>query len=76
MGIVHISFSKTRHPDFAGSHVFVPQGEHFDARKYAATHGFESCEFDAHDLRTAEEAIVDLDKGEWLDISHYVVTDD
>ena len=76
MGIVHISFSKARSPDFSGSHAFVGRGEHFDAQGYAASHGFEPCELDAHDLHTAEEAIDDLGKGEWLDISHYVATDD
>ncbi len=76
MGIVHISFSKTTQPDFASNHFFVTHGDHFDAVEYAISHGFEAGELDAQDLHTTEVAIDELGTGEWLDISHYIATDD
>jgi hypothetical protein len=55
-----------------GFKYYVKAGDRFDADDYAAAYNLDRAGLDADDVHAAQGAAANLDKGEWLEVSHSI----
>lgn len=73
---ITLDWDTTTNPDFSGFHFYVEAGSVFDADDYCEAYDLNRSELDAEDVHQVQDAAARLNEGEWLRVSHNIVTID
>ena len=73
MMMIKLTFNATTTPDFSGFSFYVEAGRFFDVDDYAEAYGINSDDIDVLSIHNVQDAAVQLQHGEWLEVTHEVV---
>ena len=73
--MIKLNFNATTTPNFSGSSFHVEEGHFFEVEAYAEAYGINSDDIDQQDIHNAQDAAGQLYSGEWLEVSHEVVSE-
>ena len=73
--MIKLSYSVVMKPDFGCFQFLVEEGQIFDEDDYAQAFHLNQSELDPEDVHSAQDASARLMPGEWLLVTHEVISD-